>query len=242
MKVIITQEYHETCIKAAEIILQTISEKQNAVLGLATGGTAIGVYEVLAREYRSGKVDFSEVSTINLDEYIGIDPTNPQSYRCYMDNLFFNKVNIKKENTYVPSGNCPEKEIEKFTEILLKKKLDLQLLGVGVNGHIGFNEPNEKLHADVHIVKLDEATIESNARFFKSKEEVPKTAITMGVGDILKAKEIVLVATGAKKANVISKLLLDDEVTTQIPCTLLKLHPNVTVVIDKALANMAGIR
>lgn len=243
MKVIVTENYDESCKVTASLIADVIKKDPNAKLGLATGGTAEKVYPYLVKAYKDGEISFKGVSTVNLDEYMGIDPSSPQSYKNYMNNLLFSGIDIDLANTYVPSGkNAAEDEIKTFNEKLGGKQLDIQLLGVGVSGHIGFNEPGEHLVAGVHIEKLDESTIEANSRFFEKKEDVPTTSITMGVGDIMKAKKIVLIATGDNKAPALKKLLLDDEVTTKVPCTVLKMHNDATIVIDKALAEKVGYK
>ena len=243
MKVIVTENYDESCKVTAGMISDVIKAKPDAKLGLATGGTAEKVYPYLVKDCEEGKISFKDVTTVNLDEYVGIDPSSPQSYKNYMDNLLFSKIDIDPENTYVPSGaGDMEEEIKLFNEKLGGEQLDIQLLGVGVSGHIGFNEPGEHLTAGVHIEKLDESTIEANSRFFEKKEDVPTTSITMGVGDIMKAKKIVLIATGPQKATALKALLMNDEVTTKVPCTMLKMHNDATVVIDKELAEAVGYK
>ena len=242
MKVVVTESYEKSCEFVASEIVKLVNADPAAKLGLATGGTAENVYPKLVEAYKRGNADFSKVTTVNLDEYIGMSPENPVSYRKSMDTWFFDKVNIDKEKTYVASGlNDPEKEIETFNEKLYGDKLiDFQLLGVGVSGHIGFNEPGDHLTAGVHIEKLDESTIQANSRYFDSPDDVPKESITMGVGDIMKAAKIVLIATGDSKVPVITRLLADDFVTPDLPASVLKLHRDVTVVIDKELADKCG--
>lgn len=244
MKIIVTNSYEDSCKEVANIIVNQVKQNPETKLGLATGGTAEKVYPVIVEAYKDGKVDFSKVSSVNLDEYVGMDPANPVSYRRNMDDWFFNHINIDKANTYVASGlNDMDEEVKLFNEkIYGDKQVDLQLLGVGVSGHIGFNEPGDKLTAGVHVEKLTESTIEANSRYFDSPSDVPKTAITMGIGDIMKAKSIVLIATGDHKANALSELLLNDEVKTDVPVTLLKLHYDTTIVIDKALADKVGYK
>ena len=243
MKVIVTKNYDESCKATADLIKDVIKANPNAKLGLATGGTAEKVYPYLVKAYEDKEISFASVNTVNLDEYVGIDPTSPQSYKNYMNNLLFSKVDIKLENTYVASGKGNiDDEIKLFNEKLAGKQIDIQLLGVGVSGHIGFNEPGEKLVAGVHIEKLDESTIEANSRFFEKKEDVPTTSITMGVGDIMKAKKIVLIATGTQKAPALKELLLNDNVTTKVPCTVLKMHNDATIIIDEELAKEIGYK
>lgn len=243
MNLIVTNSYEESCRYVAENIIALVNDNPNAKLGLATGGTAEKVYPHLVEAYRAGLVDFSGVSTVNLDEYLGMSPENPVSYRKCMDTWFFDHVNIDKARTYVASGmSDPEEEIKLFNEKLYgDKPLDFQLLGVGVSGHIGFNEPGEHLVAGVHVEHLDESTIQANSRYFDSPSDVPTKSITMGVGDIMKASKIILIATGDSKIPVISKLFADDTVSADLPVSVLKMHRDATVVIDKDLAQKCHI-
>jgi len=238
---IVVQEHFESCCKfAADMIIKTIRSKPDAHLGLATGGTAQAVYIHLVEAYRNGQVDFSGVSSINLDEYVGIDPAHQQSYRRFMDDNLFNHINIDKKNTYVPKGLGDAAAcVAEFREVLESKPRDIQLLGIGVNGHIAFNEPGPFLHCGPHVEQLDPSTIEANSRFFASKEEVPKAAISMGLGDIMKARRIVLVAD-ENKAQAIAGLVMDELITTNNPSTMLKMHPDATVVIPAKLAQRIG--
>lgn len=238
MKIVVTESYKESCKYVAGEIVKVVNNNPSAKLGLATGGTAENVYPFLVDAYEKGEVDFSKITTVNLDEYLGMKPDNPVSYRKCMDTWFFDKVNVDKANTYVASGmNDPAEEIKIFNEKLYGDKLiDFQLLGVGVSGHIGFNEPGDHLTAGVHIEKLDESTIAANSRYFDSPDDVPKESITMGVGDIMKAGKIILIATGESKIPVITRLLADDYVTSDLPASVLKLHRDATIVIDKELA------
>lgn len=242
MKIIVTNDYSESCKVVADQIIAQVQADPASKLGLATGGTAENVYPLLVKAYQEKQVSFAGVSTVNLDEYIGLDPAAPQSYRNYMDGLFFDQVDIDKTHTYVPSGtNDIQAEIALFCEKLEEgRPIDIQLLGIGVSGHIGFNEPGEHLTAGVHIEQLDESTIVANSRFFDSPADVPTQSITMGVGDIMKARKIVLIATGKNKAPAMKKLLMDDLVTTSVPATVLKMHGDVTVVIDRELAAEIG--
>lgn len=239
MKVIVLDNYDEVCKKAGEIIGNTVKSKKDAFLGLATGGSAEKVYDYLVKEYENGNLDFSSCITINLDEYVGLPSSHPQSYRRYMDDRFFNRINIDKKNTYVPIGvGNVEEEILKIKNLMEKKGgTDIQLLGVGSNGHIAFNEPNDKLNATISVVELNEETIKANSRYFNSIDDVPKKAVSLGIGDILKSKKIVLVAFGQEKAKAISELLTNGYITTNVPCTLLKAHRDVTVIIDRCIAD-----
>jgi len=238
MKTIVVKNSDEACKKASDIICSVVRDNKNALLGLATGGTAEGVYKYIVEEFKNGKIDLSNVKTINLDEYVGIGGDHPQSYRRYMDDHFFNHVNINKENTYVPitTGDI-DRELLNIKEIIDGNGgTDIQLLGVGRNGHIAFNEPGERLNASASIVDLNEDTIIANSRYFSNIDEVPKKALSLGIGDILKSKKIILLAFGSEKANAIRELLSNDFITTKVPCTLLKAHNDVTIIIDEALS------
>ena len=244
MKVIVTNSYDETCAVIANMIKELVNAKPDAKLGLATGGTPVPIYKKLIEMNKAGEVDFSRVHTVNLDEYCGIPGTHDQSYRYFMDTNLFDHINIDKKNTFVASGmgdfeaNARELE-EKVRE---GGAADLQLLGIGNNGHIAFNEASDHLIAVAHTEKLTESTINANARFFEKKEDVPTMAITMGMGDILAAKKVVLAATGLAKVPAIKGLIMDDVITTQTPSTMLKMHEDAVVVIDRELADAVGYR
>ena len=244
MKVIVTNSYDETCAVIANMIKELVNAKPDAKLGLATGGTPVPIYKKLIEMNKAGEVDFSCVHTVNLDEYCGIPGTHDQSYRYFMDTNLFDHINIDKKNTFVASGmgdfeaNARELE-EKVRE---GGAADLQLLGIGNNGHIAFNEASDHLIAVAHTEKLTESTINANARFFEKKEDVPTMAITMGMGDILAAKKVVLAATGLAKVPAIRGLIMDDVITTQNPSTMLKMHEDAVVVIDRELADAVGYR
>ena len=244
MKVIVTNSYDETCAVIANMIKELVNAKPDAKLGLATGGTPVPIYKKLIEMNKAGEVDFSRVHTLNLDEYCGIPCKNDQSYLYFMDTNLFDHINIDKKNTFVASGmgdfeaNARELE-EKVRE---GGAADLQLLGIGNNGHIAFNEASDHLIAVAHTEKLTESTINANARFFEKKEDVPTMAITMGMGDILAAKKVVLAATGLAKVPAIKGLIMDDVITTQNPSTMLKMHDDAVVVIDRELADAVGYR
>ena len=244
MKVIVTNSYDETCAVIANMIKELVNAKPDAKLGLATGGTPVPIYKKLIEMNKAGEVDFSRVHTVNLDEYCGIPGTHDQSYRYFMDTNLFDHINIDKKNTFVASGmgdfeaNARELE-EKVRE---GGAADLQLLGIGNNGHIAFNEASDHLIAVAHTEKLTESTINANARFFEKKEDVPTMAITMGMGDILAAKKVVLAATGLAKVPAIKGLIMDDVITTQNPSTMLKMHEDAVVVIGRELADAVGYR
>ena len=244
MKVIVTNSYDETCAVIANMIKELVNAKPDAKLGLATGGTPVPIYKKLIEMNKAVEVDFSRVHTVNLDEYCGIPGTHDQSYRYFMDTNLFDHINIDKKNTFVASGmgdfeaNARELE-EKVRE---GGAADLQLLGIGNNGHIAFNEASDHLIAVAHTEKLTESTINANARFFEKKEDVPTMAITMGMGDILAAKKVVLAATGLAKVPAIRGLIMADVITTQNPSTMLKMHEDAVVVIDRELADAVGYR
>lgn len=240
MEIRIVKDYQAMSKAAAEVVKEIVKESDKPLLGLATGSTPVGLYKELVAMYEGGEIDFSKTRTINLDEYIGLDGTHPQSYRHFMNDTFFNHINIDKKNTYIPDGNTEDhaKECEDYEKLMAQLgQVDLQILGIGSNGHIGFNEPAEKLSTITHVVDLAESTVEANARFFETKEEVPKTAITMGIGSIMRAKKIILLASGSGKAEIM-KGAKDDYITTEVPASLLKLHPNVIVIMDEDAAKL----
>ncbi|BDR79538.1 glucosamine-6-phosphate deaminase [Clostridium tetani] len=238
MKVLIKDNYDELSEVAALEILELIDKKPDCVLGLATGSTPVGTYQKLIEYYKKGKVDFSKVTSFNLDEYRGLNGEHPQSYKFFMNNTLFNHINIDKKNTFILNGlsNDIEKEcIEYDKKIDNKGGIDLQILGIGGNGHIGFNEPSEELSIYTHLTKLKTKTIKDNSRFFNSEEEVPTEAITMGIGSIMKARKIILLINGEVKAEIVKKLI-NGNVSTKVPASLLHLHPNCTVILDKEAA------
>lgn len=239
MEIYILKDEVEGGKKAAEIVKDLINEKNDAVLGLATGSTPIEMYKALIKMYEDGEVSFKNVKSVNLDEYVGLSGDHEQSYRYFMDENLFDHVDIDKNNTYVPDGLSDDLfNFVREYEILISKLggQDCQILGVGQNGHIGFNEPNTELELRTHVEDLSESTIQANKRFFKSADDVPKQAISMGIGSIFQAKKIILLAFGESKADAI-KSLQSSKISTQIPVTLLKLHPNVTVIVDEAAAS-----
>ena len=235
MKVIVCQDYAEMSVKAARIIAGQVISKPDGILGLATGSTPEGTYKELIRLYENGLIDFSDIKTYNLDEYYPIKPDNDQSYRYFMDHHLFNYVNVKPENVHIPSGEMknPAVECREYDEMVERDGgIDLQLLGIGQNGHIGFNEPGDSLYYETHLTDLTENTIQANSRFFSEGEVMPTFALTMGMGTIFSAKKILLLINGKNKHEAF-KQLLTDKITTACPATLLKLHPNVTVLCDK---------
>lgn len=238
VRFIITENYDDMSIKAAQETAKFLIEMPNLVLGLSTGGTPIGTYKELIKLHEQEGLDFSGVTTFNLDEYVGLDPFHIQSYHRYTWDNFLSHVNIKEENVHIPPGvfqNSKQVLKEYDDKLAAAGGIDVQILGIGGNGHIGFNEPSEVLHAHTHVANLTEETIQDNARFFTHEQEVPKQAIAMGVGDILKAKHIILIASGEEKAEAI-KHTFSSRITTTWPSSLLQLHPSLTIVIDRDAA------
>ena len=232
MRVIKAQSYEEMSRLAAGIIGAQVLLKPDCVLGLATGSSPIGAYEKLVDACKSGILDFSGVKTVNLDEYCGLDGSHPQSYRYFMDKHLFDHVNIDKANTHLPDGTAEDLEAECARYEALIDSLggiDLQLLGIGHNGHIGFNEPQGDFPRQVHPVQLTESTIKANSRLFDRIEDVPTRAVTMGIGTIMKAKRILLIA-GADKQEIIERSLYG-EITPEVPASVLQLHTDVTVIV-----------
>lgn len=241
MKLIIARDYEEMSKKAAQIIAEEIKKKPNLVLGLATGATPVGTYRELVKMYKNGEVDFSRVITFNLDEYLGLSPDDERSYHYYMYSNFFDHVNVKPENIHIPNGVAEDidEECRRYDEAIEKAGgIDLQLLGIGVNGHIGFNEPGDELLTDTHVTNLAPDTIKANARFFESIDQVPKKAITVGLGTIMKAKKIILLASGREKAKIMAELLDEDAVSTKVPASFLLLHRDVTIIMDEDAAEV----
>ncbi|MBQ9842468.1 MAG: glucosamine-6-phosphate deaminase [Clostridia bacterium] len=235
MKYIVVNTYEELSNKAADLIAAQILVKPNCVLGLATGSSPVGTYKRLIEDNKAGKIDFSTVTSVNLDEYVGLDGSNDQSYRYFMNDNLFNHVNIDKAKTFVPSGLAEDLAAEGEAYDAMIKELggiDLQLLGIGLDGHIGFNEPDAYFTGPTHQVTLDESTIEANARFFASKDEVPTTAITMGMMSIMQAKKVLLIANGAAKKAIVEKAFFGP-IDPQVPASILQLHPDVTVIFSE---------
>ena len=236
MKIIKTKNYDEMSVKAASILAAQVIFKPNSVLGLATGSTPIGTYDGLVERYRRGELDFLEVATVNLDEYKGLERDSDQSYYYFMNQHLFSHINIKKENTYLPDGMAVDSEAEcREYEALIQSLggIDMQLLGIGHNGHIGFNEPAPTFVMGTHLVGLAEKTIEANKRYFASADDVPKQAYTMGIGTIMKAKKILFLASGEEKAEILAKAF-EGPIDPQVPASILQIHPDVTIVADEA--------
>lgn len=240
MKIIKAKDYYHMSRMAANIISAQVIIKPDCVLGLATGSTPLGTYEQLIRWYEKGDIDFSQVTSINLDEYKGLSPENDQSYRYFMNTNLFSKININPENTYVPNGLEPdsEKACSEYNKIIAQSGgVDLQLLGLGLNGHIGFNEPGAAFECETHCVDLTQSTIDANSRFFESYDDVPKQAYTMGIKAIMQAKKIVIIVSGANKAQIVKDAFFGP-VTPQVPASVLQLHNDVTLVGDEAALSL----
>lgn len=242
MELIIARDYTEQCKIAADIIDKLVREKPDCRLGLATGSSPVGIYKELIRRCREEGLDFSKVSTVNLDEYVGLEPDHEQSYRYFMDQQLFDHINIDKSNTYVPRGvGDPEKNLQDFRAVLARGETELQLLGLGGDGHLGFNEPGEALHFHAHLETLDERTIDANARFFESRDQVPRQAFTMGMGDIMQAKRLLLIISGSGKEDA-TRQLLGELITPHCPVTFMRLHRNATVILTQELADKIGYK
>ena len=240
MKIYSTKDYDAMSRKAADILASHVILKPDCVLGLATGSTPIGMYKQLIEWYNQGVLDFSQVHTVNLDEYRGLAPTHDQSYRYFMQHNLFDHVNVKPENTNVPNGLAadPEAECARYDQVIDSLGgTDVQVLGMGHNGHIGFNEPADYFPLGTHVVDLTDTTINANARFFASRDDVPKQALTMGVKNIMQSRHILVVVSGADKAPIVKKAFFGP-VTPQVPASILQLHPNVSIVADEAALSL----
>ncbi len=235
MKLIRTKDYQAMSTKASSIIAAQVIQKEDSVLGLATGSTMVGLYDDLVSRHCKGDLDFSKVRTVNLDEYLGLDPANPQSYRYYMNKNLFSHINIPVENTHLPNGMADNADGECAAYDALIESLggiDLQLLGLGLDGHIGFNEPGEAFIKESHCILLDPSTIKANARFFDHEDDVPRHALTMGMGAIMKAKTLLLCVNGKAKASILREVLYGP-ITPKVPGSILQLHQNLIVVADE---------
>lgn len=242
MKVIIAYDYEEASKKAANIIEKLVREKPCCTLGLATGSSPVGMYKELARRCSEEGLDFSKVHTVNLDEYVGLEPTHDQSYRYFMDDNLFNHINIDKANTYVAKGTGDiEENLREFNEILDHTDIDLQVLGVGPDGHLGFNEPGSTLYDGAHKETLEESTIEANKRFFASKDDVPRYALTMGMGNIMRAKSLLTIISGNKE-EAARKLLIDEKIDPMCPATFMRMHRDAIVIIEQSIAEKIGYK
>ena len=232
MKFITVDTYEKLSRQAANIISAQVILKPDSVLGLATGSSPLGTYKQLIEWYEKGDIDFNKVTSVNLDEYVALDDTNEQSYRYFMNKNFFEHINIDLGNTFVPNGCAVDLagEGKRYDEHIAELGgIDLQLLGIGLDGHIGFNEPDKYFVKSTHVVDLHESTIKANSRFFASEDEVPKKAITMGMVSIMQAKKILLIASGKEKRDILEKAFYGP-ITPEIPASILQLHPDITVI------------
>ncbi len=234
MKIIEFNSHKEASEACAKVLISQIKSKPNSVLGLATGSTPIVIYQNLVEAYNKGEVDFNEVRSVNLDEYYGLSGNHNQSYRYFMQEHLFNKVNIKPSNTHLPNGTAQDvrKECSDYENLINDiGGIDVQLLGIGLNGHIGFNEPSDYFADKVHVEDLQQSTIEANSRLFDNIDEVPKRAFTMGIGTIMRAKKVILLAD-KNKIDIIDKVI-NSEVNPQIPASILKFHPDTTIYFSR---------
>lgn len=239
MTIYITDSYEEMSRQAAYLLAGQIRLNPRSVIGLATGDTPIGMYRELIRMNKEENLDFSEITTFNLDEYYPIEKDNLQSYFYYMMEKFFEHINISKEGIHIPNGAAEDVMLECISyekKIAEKGNIDMQVLGIGPNGHIGFNEPDVKFEAITHLVTLDEKTINANARFFNSIEEVPTKAISMGIKTIMQSSKILLLVSGKNKAKVIREAIYG-KITPELPASILQLHSNVTIIMDNEAAS-----
>lgn len=245
MKLYVEKDYDAMSRRVAAMIIEEMNYNPRSVLGMSTGGTPMGTYELLIKAYEEKKIDFSRIKTFNCDEYIGLHGEDPNSYRYFMNNNLFNHVNVDTRNTYIPDGRAKNLQAYcKAYDNLIESfgGIDLQLLGIGTNGHIAFNEPAEELSLNTFIAQLDESTIKSNSRFFDSIEDVPTSAISMGMGSIMKANKIIMLANGKNKAEAINRLLESELVTGWLPASFLHLHTDVTLVIDEEAFSLCDER
>lgn len=240
MEVVVFPDYEALSRHAADIIAKQVTEKPNSVLGLATGSTPVGTYQELVRKHREEGLSFREVITFNLDEYLGLSGDHPASYRYFMWDNLFRYVDIPEDHVHIPRGSAEDIEAEcRIYEELLKKlgPIDLQILGIGGNGHIGFNEPGTEFGSVTHVIELTKSTIEANSRFFDRMEDVPRRAVSMGIKSIMQSRRILLLASGEAKADAVAKAV-NGPVTTSVPASVLQLHPQCTFLLDKAAASL----
>ncbi len=234
MNVIVVKDYEEMSRKAAEILLDVVKNNESPVLGLATGSSPIGIYREMVKDHEENGTDYSKVITYNLDEYAGLPITHKESYYAFMHRHLFDPVGIREENTHLPNGLAKDLEAgcKEYEEMLKNVTVDVQLLGIGGNGHIGFNEPGTPFESETHVVKLTAKTIADNSRFFVPLgEETPAQAVSMGLASIMRSKKIVLVASGENKADAVCRMV-NDPVNADCPATILRNHPDVTVIVD----------
>jgi glucosamine-6-phosphate deaminase len=239
VKLVIVKDYNDMSKQAAKLIAEEVTRNPKTVLGLATGGTPVGMYRELVSLHQQDGVDFSQAQSFNLDEYVGLPSLHPQSYRTYMNENLFAHINLPAEKTHVPQGDAEDLEAEckRYEQAIAQAGgIDIQVLGIGNNGHIGFNEPGSTKDTTTRVVALTQSTMEANARYFDSIQEVPTQAVSMGIQTILGAKKIILLASGEAKAQAVSQML-EGELTADVPASLLQLHPDVTVIVDEEAAS-----
>ncbi len=242
MKVIVCENYEAVSKAGADIVEKVVRDNPECTIGLATGSSPVGMYKELSRRCHEEGLDFSKVHSVNLDEYVGLEPTHDQSYRYFMDDNLFNHINIDKANTYVAKGvGDTEANLKEFNAVLDKADIAVQVLGVGPDGHLGFNEPGEVLYDGAHKEVLDESTIDANARFFASRDDVPRYAFTMGMGNIMRARKLLMVVSGDKR-DAMTKLLIEDKIDPKCPCTFMRMHRDATVILEKSLADAIGYK
>jgi glucosamine-6-phosphate deaminase len=244
VKLVIVKDYNDMSKQAAKLIAEEVTRNPKTVLGLATGGTPVGMYRELVSLHQQDGVDFSQAQSFNLDEYVGLPSLHPQSYRTYMNENLFAHINLPAEKTHVPQGDAEDLEAEckRYEQAIAQAGgIDIQVLGIGNNGHIGFNEPGSAKDTTTRVVALTQSTIEANARYFDSIQEVPTQAVSMGIQTILGAKKIILLASGEAKAQAVSQML-EGEMTADVPASLLQLHPDVTVIVDEEAASVLSAK
>ncbi len=240
MKVLIAENAADAAVKAADIMEKIVREEPDCTIGLATGSSPVGMYKELARRCKEDGLDFSKIHSVNLDEYVGLEGSHEQSYRYFMDTNLFDHINIDNANTFVVKATGDiDANLKEFNDILDSSDIRIQLLGVGPDGHLGFNEPGATLYDEAHEEVLDDSTIEANKRFFDSKDEVPTHALTMGMGNIMRAQSLLMII-GGNKETAARKLLMEDKIDPMCPATFLKLHRDATVIIEKELADRIG--
>lgn len=239
MKIIVTKDYEELSQRAFEIMKDVVAAKSDAVLGLATGSTPIGLYDKMVEDHLTNGTSYRKVRAVNLDEYAGLSPDNDQSYRYFMRKHLFDRIDIDLANTYIEDGMAPDaaKECARYDALLARLPRDIQLLGIGANGHIAFNEPGTAFDQETHVVELTENTIRMNARFFEKESDVPRRAFTMGPRSIMDARKILILATGESKAEAV-RATVEGEITPAIPASILRRHPDCTLIADKAAAKL----
>lgn len=240
MKVIVVKDHDEASKVAADVIEEVVRANPECTLGLATGSSPVGMYQELARRCKDEGLDFSKVHSVNLDEYVGLDGTHDQSYRYFMNDNLFDHINIDKANTYVAKGvGDIEANLKEFNEILDKADVAVQVLGVGPDGHLGFNEPGETMYDGAHKEVLDESTIDANQRFFASRDDVPRYAVTMGMGNIMRAQKLLMIVAGNKE-DAMKQLLMSDKIDPKCPATFMRMHRDAIVILEEELAKKVG--